>query len=358
MNAVTKTEAAVFQQGFAKISLQVKAALPTHISYDRFERIVMMAVQRDPKLLKADQRSLFLACQKAATDGLMPDGREGALVRFYDKKLGKDTVTWMPMVYGIRKLAYNSGEIATLTAEVAYDCDKFLVIKGDEPKIVHEPNMNPPDDARMIAAYMIAKLKNGEIVREVMTRKQVLKVKAFSRSSDKGPWVEWEDEQWRKTVIRRGSKQLPLSADRDADLRMQRAIERIDEDVVLDGKAIDASAIDEAAGATRSLEAPTSKLDAIESSIGATETAHDALTGEILEGDSDGAETSAEDRDRELADRMIQEVQATTKKNFEPTLSSHTFAAPLDRFRADRRDLAEEVENAIEDQREKLGLAT
>lgn len=272
MNAITKTDAAVFQQGFAKIAPQVRQALPTHIPYERFERVVMMAVQRDPKLLKADQRSLFLACQKAATDGLMPDGREGALVRFWDKRAGRDMVQWIPMVFGLRKLAHNSGEIASLTAEVVYDCDKFIVVKGDDPRIIHEPLMDQPDDAKMIAAYMVAKLKNGEIVREVMTRKQVEKVKNSSRSRDKqgnlvGPWVDWEDEQWRKTVIRRGSKQLPLTADKDGDLRMQRAIERMDEDTVLEGRAIDPSSLDEATTTTQALEAPGGKLDVLEGEV-------------------------------------------------------------------------------------------
>jgi len=285
MNAITKTEGQIFQQGFAKITAQVKAALPSHIPYDRFERVVFMAVQRDPKLLKADQRSLFLACQRAATDGLMPDGREGALVRFFDRKAGKDMVTWMPMVFGIRKLAYNSGEVASITAEVAYDCDKFLVVKGDEPRIIHEPCMDPPDNAKMIAAYMIAKLKNGETVREVMTRRQILKVKAFSKSGDRGPWAEWEDEQWRKTVIRRGSKQLPLSADRDSDLRMQRAIERVDDDVVLEGTATDPSSLDEATNATRQLEAPATKLDALET---ITEDGEMILTGQDASHEPEG----------------------------------------------------------------------
>lgn len=270
MNAVTKTEAQVFQAGFSRIAPQIKAALPTHIPYERFERTVMVAVQREPKLLRVNQRSLFLACQRAANDGLMPDGREGAIVIFGNE------AQWMPMVHGIRKLAYNTGEIASITAEVAYDCDKFVVIKGDDPKIIHEPCMDPPDGAKMIAAYMIAKLKNGEVIREVMTRKQIEKVKAISRNKGGLLWTTFEEEGWRKSVIRRGAKQLPLSADRDSDLRMQRAIERIDDDTVIEGKAIDPSAIDEAAASTRQLESPTpSKLDALESMADP-----DALDGE------------------------------------------------------------------------------
>lgn len=278
MNAITKTDGQTFQKGFAKIAPQIRAALPSHIPYERFERVVMMAVQREPKLLRVNQRSLFMACQRAATDGLLPDGREGAIVIFGDQ------ATWMPMVQGIRKLAYNSGEIASLTTEVVYDCDKFLVIKGDEPKIIHEPNMDPPENPKLIAAYMIARLKNGEVVREVMTRKQVERVKAVSRSKSSGPWVQFEEEMWRKSVLRRGSKQLPLSADRDSDLRMHRAIERVDDDTVLEGKAIDPSALDEATTTTQALESP-SKLDALEGAV---------LEGEVATSDFPGDWPSAD----------------------------------------------------------------
>jgi len=56
-----------------------------------------------------------------------------------------------------------------------------------------------------------------------MTKTDVEKIRKASRSSDKGPWVDWEEEMWRKCPIRRLSKYLPLSAE---DRRM---VERDDE---------------------------------------------------------------------------------------------------------------------------------
>lgn len=74
-------------------------ALPSHITPERFQRVVVTAVNLNPDLLRANRLSLLNACAKAASDGLLPDGREGALVIF-----GKDAV-WMPMVSGIIKKA-------------------------------------------------------------------------------------------------------------------------------------------------------------------------------------------------------------------------------------------------------------
>uniref|UniRef100_UPI00195373C4 recombinase RecT n=1 Tax=Klebsiella aerogenes TaxID=548 RepID=UPI00195373C4 len=46
--------------------------------------------------------------------GLLPDGREGAIVEFSGK------AQWMPMIGGLRKKVRNSGEIATWEAHVVY----------------------------------------------------------------------------------------------------------------------------------------------------------------------------------------------------------------------------------------------
>ena len=81
-----------------KMAPQFKAALPAHVSVDKFVRVTLTAVQTNPQLLEADRRTLFAAATKAAQMGLLPDGREGAIVTF------KGQAQWMPMVAGIMKL--------------------------------------------------------------------------------------------------------------------------------------------------------------------------------------------------------------------------------------------------------------
>ena len=67
-----------------------------------------------------------------------------------------------------------------------------------------------------------------------MTEKQVTDVKNVSRSKDSGPWSgPFAEEMWKKTVIRRLSKRLPMSTDvedtirRDDDLFMPEPTERV-----------------------------------------------------------------------------------------------------------------------------------
>jgi recombination protein RecT len=64
----------------------IQMALPAHITPDKFQRTVLTAAAQNPDLLKADRQSLILACYKAAQDGLLPDGREAALVTFNTRK--------------------------------------------------------------------------------------------------------------------------------------------------------------------------------------------------------------------------------------------------------------------------------
>lgn len=203
---------------------QFQAALPAHIPVERFKRVVMTALQNNPDLITAERRSLWNSAMKAAQDGLLPDGREGAMVIYRTKKkdgereFWVEAVQWMPMIAGIRKKVRNSGEIATWDAQVVHRKDHFKFQLGDDPLIEHVPTMEA-DPGAVIAAYSIATLKSGEKSREVMTVSQIEKVRAISKAKDAGPWKTHYEEMCRKTVARRHSKVLPMSTDLDDLIR-------------------------------------------------------------------------------------------------------------------------------------------
>ena len=229
MNAVTQTNqtrspAETFRDQWSKQESEVAVALPPHIPVERFMRVVMTAVSGNPDLMNADRRSLFESAMKAAQDGLLPDGRDGALVIFNAKvkEDNKDVwikkVQWMPMVGGILKKIRNSGELLSLSAYVVYENDEFQYTLGDEETIVHRPCLDSNrGDAKLV--YAIAKTKDGGIYREIMTLKDVEKVRAVSKTGKFGPWADWWDEMAKKTVIRRLAKRLPMSSDLDDLIR-------------------------------------------------------------------------------------------------------------------------------------------
>ena len=210
------TPIVAFRGTLEKMNKDLHDALPPQIPVEKFIRTTLTAVQMQPDLLGADRKSLLGSTMRAAQDGLLCDGREAALVIFNSKE-GKK-VQYMPMVGGILKKIRNSGELASISAQVVYDKDHFEYTLGDDEHISHKPFLGTERGAQ-IAVYAIAKTKDGAIYREVMSVADVEKVRAASRAGKFGPWVEWWDEMAKKTVIRRLAKRLPSSADLDSVLQ-------------------------------------------------------------------------------------------------------------------------------------------
>jgi len=266
------------------MSDQFQAALPKHIPAERFKRVVMTAVQNNPDLLKAERRSLWNSAMKAAQDGLLPDGREGAMVVYGSQ------IQWMPMIAGIRKKVRNSGEIATWDAHVVHENDAFEFELGDEPFIRHKPSLDDP--GKVIAAYSIATLKSGEKTREVMSIDAIEKVRKRSKAATKGPWVTDYEEMCRKTVARRHSKVLPMSTDLDDLIRR--------DDDLYDFKETGEKQAAAEPAKPRNL---AGRLNAISAPL----PAHDEETGEILEDEAPrGAAAAVIDADAPTTDETDQ----------------------------------------------------
>lgn len=191
---------------------EFQRALPSHISVDKFIRTIQTAVSMSPALAQAERQSLFASCMKAAQDGLLPDGKEAAIVTFKDKE-GRQIANYMPMIGGILKKVRNSGELSSITAQIVYQNDEFeFYVDESGEKLRHKPNLFS-DRGAPIGCYAVAKTKDGASYVEVMTAAQVDEVKAVSRGKN-GPWSgAFSLEMWKKTVIKRLSKRLPMSTD-------------------------------------------------------------------------------------------------------------------------------------------------
>lgn len=179
---------------------------------------MLTAVNLNPDLLKADRRSLYNSCAKAASDGLLPDGRDGALVVFKTKDGDEwiKKVQWMPMVAGIIKKARQSGEIASLGARIVYQAEieqnrfNHKVVDG-VPKVDHDPILWG-DRGAPVLVYSFVQFKDGMVDFEFLHADDVAKIRAVSKAQN-GPWKDWPDEMWKKSAIRRHAKRLPISSE-------------------------------------------------------------------------------------------------------------------------------------------------
>jgi recombination protein RecT len=295
---VEPTKVDPLRQAIEKMAPEFKMALPAHVTPEKFIRVAMTAINSNPDLRQADRTSLFSAVTKLAQDGLLADGREAALVIFNSKnKDGSWTkrVQAMPMIAGLLKLMRQSGEVAWVDGHIVCENDRFVYRPGLDDVPVFEPDWFG-DRGKAIGAYAIAKLKTGEIVPpEIMSIAAIEKVRAVSRSKDKGPWVDWWEQQALKTVLRRFLKRLPTSAD------VERVFDR-DETMQAQFDGEPALAVE------HQPQARLSRLDAIEHHIDA-EAAEP--TEEIVEqAEALEAEIDEEHPGKAIADAIIAEINS------------------------------------------------
>lgn len=255
-------------------------ALPPTIPPKRFVSVVMTALQNKPQLLTCTFPSLWNACIRAAQDGLLPDGREGAIAPYGENKDGKrvaEIATWMPMVEGYRKKAFEAGHVHAWEVNVVYEKDEFDYELGDNAFIRHKPYIGVETSGGIVGAYSRAKLANGEVVREVMSAFQIMQVKAKSKAGN-GAWQDAGSfpEMCKKVVARRHYKQLPHSESMDA------MIARDDAEHGL----LDRDDTPPIARVERRQLSPRSVMDQYAGSGGSD--VIDAETGEVLDQDNSG----------------------------------------------------------------------
>ena len=185
--------------------------LPKNVSFEAFRNAAVVAITDNPGILGCKRESLFRAIRKLAAAGLVPDGREAALVPF------KGEAQAMPMVFGLIKTARNSGEIRNLYAEVVYSEETFRVwFESGERKFEHE--YNPlARSGDIVGAYAVVKLKDGTIDFEAMGLDEIEKRRKASANQKgdqpTGIWQAWYPEMAKKTVIRALCKRLPVSSE-------------------------------------------------------------------------------------------------------------------------------------------------
>ncbi len=195
---------------------QFAAVLPSHISPEQFQRVATTAIQNNPELLQADQKSLLNSLMKSAQDGLLPDGREGALVIFNTNVGTRDNpnwvaqVQWMPMIGGILKKIRQSGEVKFITARVVYDADQFdFWIDEQGEHLQHRPAFVERGEVRMV--YAMAVTNDGTVYVEVLSVADVEKIRAASKAPNSPAWKNWWNGMAEAKTLRKLSKRLPLS---------------------------------------------------------------------------------------------------------------------------------------------------
>lgn len=252
--ALTKDEIAQLSEDFyawletPETLRQLTMLLPDHVDAKVFVATAKTAVLTKPKMLRETMRaSLLLAIMKAAAMGLLPDGKQGALVERYDSDSKEYLIAFQPMVWGIAKLGRETGAIKTIRAMLVFRGEKFRVLAGEEDRIEHEvdpdiveeayaalnggkdqwgnPAAKPAEFlARVRASYCFITAPDGTITRRWMTHNRIMSLYESTKAG-KGPWSgRFIDEMILKGVILFTSKWINLDQNTAEAKRFQSAL--------------------------------------------------------------------------------------------------------------------------------------
>lgn len=193
---------------------QIKKALPSVMTPERFTRMVFTALSTEPKLQQCTPQSFLGAMMQAAQLGLEPNTPIGQAYLIPYRNKGTLECQFQLGYKGLIDLAYRSGDIKDIQAHEVYENDTFEYEYGLEPKLRHVPALH--DRGNVIMYYAVFHMTNGGFGFEVMSKEDVQKhAKKTSQSygSSYSPWAKWFDEMAKKTVVKKALKYAPVKTE-------------------------------------------------------------------------------------------------------------------------------------------------
>lgn len=193
--------------------------LPKHITAERMAKLCVGMMRTNAKLAQAARRnpaSFVNAIMHASKLGLEP-GIDAHLVPYENRKQNTVEIQCIPDYRGLLKLARNSGQITSISIQIAFTKDTFDLSLGTDDKLTHKPKLDGDRGVPMLV-YAVAKFTDGSHHVEWMPVDDINKIRdgsqgyrnAVKYKSD-NPWISAWDEMARKTLARRISKYLPRS---------------------------------------------------------------------------------------------------------------------------------------------------
>mgnify|MGYP003148293555 CR=1 FL=1 len=186
---------------------------PKGTDVDRIIRVAMFEAVKNEKIVQCSPTSVYMALAKACELDLVAGGvlHRASLVPMWNKRAKTfEAELWIEYT-GLMDLVKRSGEVAHFAARVVHENDEFehfFDLEGGEV-LKHKVNYDDPGELKL--AYAVCFFKDGQRQVEVMRKDQINRIRKSSRSPDSGPWSQHTEEMWRKTVIRRICKYLPLT---------------------------------------------------------------------------------------------------------------------------------------------------
>lgn len=212
------------------VRIQAKAdefakAMPSVMTKDRFMRIAIGAIRKNPKLLECDPLSLMGSLLVAAQLGFEVNTplQHFFLIPRWNKNTGKMEADGQIGYKGWMELLHRSGRFVSITAESVHENDHFVYRLGDEPLIEHVPSIK--DRGRAYAYYVSVRVKDGGIFRKVLHRDDVERYRRRSQSPNSGAWTNDFDSMALKTTFLRMTPWIPKSTEMQNAVAYENTVE-------------------------------------------------------------------------------------------------------------------------------------
>jgi recombination protein RecT len=192
-------------------------------------------VQGNKKLQQCTPQSVRTCIEDTALLGLTlkPALAHAYLVPRYLKKQGVMICTLYTSWRGLKVAAQKWGGLLDMTAQVVYANEPFKMTAGTNPSVEHTIISNHAARGPIIGAYCVAYMRSGITLVEYMDRDQIERARAVSEAKDSqfSPWINWPEEQSRKTVVRRAAKHWQGHPEMQSSLGIQNKYEGLGEAV-------------------------------------------------------------------------------------------------------------------------------
>lgn len=196
---------------------ELKKALPSVLTPERFMRMTLSALNNTPKLQQCTPMSFIAALLNAAQLGLEPNTPLGQayLIPYKNSKKGGILECQFQIGYkGLIDLAYRNGQMQTIQAHTVYENDQFEYEYGLNPVLVHKPA--PYDRGGIAYFYGFFRTVNGGYGFSVMSKMDMdAFANTYSKAVDSGfsPWRTSYEAMGKKTVLKQAMKYAPLKTE-------------------------------------------------------------------------------------------------------------------------------------------------
>lgn len=202
------------QQYIKQMETEIKKALPSVLTPERFTRIVLSALSTNPKLGECTPQSFLGAMMTAAQLGVEPNTPLGQayLLPYWNSRNSCYECQFQLGYKGLLDLAYRSGDISVVQSQVVYENDEFSYSYGLEPELKHIPAKGDRGDPTHV--YAVFRTKSDGYGYEVASIEDIrAHAQRYSKSFSNGPWQTNFEEMAKKTVLKRVLKYAPLKSE-------------------------------------------------------------------------------------------------------------------------------------------------